>query len=446
MLDGQDVALMRLAYDADLGGSVPLPAGFTAMTNAGLALRVQNGPMIRGPGIYIDQITNGFYNYYESRVLATVGTLNGVTTATLAFSDAANESASVRGLTGIADQYGLLSRLIAAFDALVTRQGVTQVAVTGNGLGGAMAQFYMAAHADTATVQYRADTFGSSGAAISAGADPRINLVQIADDPAVYVGQNRASIPAQIQADPTLASTSLFNGGQVYPGLTMSDLNRSLPSFTANYVNRGNLTLLPNADGSFTQPGTLATATATSVGEAAATTYLSRMEALTGSVGDDQAPAPITATTTGPAVYRFFDTSNGSHFYTSSQTERDALIKTVGTPLGYEGFSLNAVLPANDPAAAPVFRFFDTNNGSHFLTASSVERDSLQTTRPDLTFEGIAFYEHTSPGANDTAVYRFFDTTTGSHFFTPSQTERGSVIATRADLVNEGIAFYTAKS
>lgn len=446
MLSVQDVALMRLAYDADLGGSAPLPAGFTAMTNAGLALPVQNGPMIRGPGTYIDQITNGLYNYYESRVLATVGTLNGVTTATLAFSDATGESASVRGLTYIADQYGLLSRLIAAFDALVTRQGVTQVAVTGNGLGGAMAQFYMAAHADTATVQYRADTFGSSGAAISAGTDPRINLVQIADDPAVYVGQNRASIPAQIQADPTLASTPLFTGGQVYPGLTTSDLNGSLPSFTTNYVNRGTVTLLPNADGSFTQPGTLAAAAATSVGDASATSYLSRMEALTGSLGEDQAPAPITATTTGVAVYRFFDTSNGSHFYTDSQAERDTLIQTVGTPLSYEGFSLNAVLPANDPAAAPVFRFFDTNNGSHFLTASTGERDGLQATRPDLTFEGIAFYEHATPQANDTPVYRFFDTTTGSHFFTPSQTERGSVIATRADLVNEGIAFYTAKS
>lgn len=446
MLSGQDVALMRLSYDANLAGSGPLPAGFTAMTNAGLELPVQTGPTIRTPLIYNDQIINGVYDYYESSVLVTMGTLNGVTTATLAFSDAKFEDASVRELSRIATQYDLLNRLITAFDALVVRQGVTQVAVTGSGLGGSMAQFYMAAHADTASVRYRADTFGSPGAALSSGVDARITVIAIADDPGVYVGQNRASVPGQIQADPTLAGSALFTGGQVYPGLNAGDLSYSLPGFTANYVNRGSITLLPNADGSFTQPASLAAAVATSVGEAAATTYLSRTEALTGSVGEDQAPAAITATTTGLVVYRFFDTSNGSHFYTDSQSERDAITHTAGTPLLYEGFGFNAGLQGSDGATAPVFRFFDTNNGSHFLTASTGERDGLQASRQDLKFEGVAFYQHIAAQANDTAVYRFFDTTTGSHFFTPSQTERGAVIATRSDLVNEGIAFYTAKS
>ena len=141
-------------------------------------------------------------------------------------------------------------------------------------------------------------------------------------------------------------------------------------------------------------------------------------------------------------VYRFFDSTNGTHFYSASETERNALIQT-RPDLVYEGVGLESVAsPSADLAAAPVYRFFDVANGTHFYSISPAERDSILATRPDLTFEGTAFYEHATLQTGDTPVYRFFDKIDGTHFFTASASERSTVLATRSDLVDEGVGFY----
>ena len=145
-------------------------------------------------------------------------------------------------------------------------------------------------------------------------------------------------------------------------------------------------------------------------------------------------------------VYRFFDKTTGTHFYTPDQNERQTILATRPdlVPEGPNGVGLTAVDPAsNDPAAVPVYRFFDLNQGTQFLTASSSERDSVIATRPDLVYEPSSiFYEHATPQAGDTAVYRFFDTKFGTHFYTDDATERGVILQTRPDLVAEGIGFY----
>ena len=165
------------------------------------------------------------------------------------------------------------------------------------------------------------------------------------------------------------------------------------------------------------------------------------------------APAPTasTASTTllssagTTSVYRFFDTLDGTHFFTASAAEREGLIAT-RPDLAYEGVGLNAIgATSNDPAAAPVFRFFDTLDGTHFFTTSTAERDSLINTHADLTFEGIAFYEHATQQSGDSAVYRFFDTAHGTHLYTENATERATILTTRPDLVAEGVAFYAPK-
>ena len=89
-----------------------------------------------------------------------------------------------------------------------------------------------------------------------------------------------------------------------------------------------------------------------------------------------------------------------------------------------------------------MFRFFDLASGTHFYTSSTTERDQAQATRADLRYEGAAFDEYASAQPGTVAVYRFFDSTQGTHFYTSSENERGSILATRADLVPEGIAFY----
>ena len=156
-------------------------------------------------------------------------------------------------------------------------------------------------------------------------------------------------------------------------------------------------------------------------------------------------PAGTASAPTSIPVYRFFEQSNGTHFYTSNATERDTILQT-RPDLTPEGVGLRAADPATDPAAAAVYRFFDTVHGTQFLTDSTVERDTLIGNRPDLTYEpNDVFYEHLQPQAGDTAVYRFFDNIDGTHFYTDSATERAQIIQTRPDLVNEGIGFYEPK-
>ena len=148
-------------------------------------------------------------------------------------------------------------------------------------------------------------------------------------------------------------------------------------------------------------------------------------------------------------VYRFFDTSLGTHFYTSDAGEAATVLATRPdlTPEGPGGIGLQAVaVAASDPNAVPVFRFFDTIHGTHFFTASASERDSVIATRPDLTYEPTSsFYEHATAQPGDTPVYRFFDSVYGTHFYTDSETERAGIVANRPDLVAEGVGFYEPK-
>ena len=92
--------------------------------------------------------------------------------------------------------------------------------------------------------------------------------------------------------------------------------------------------------------------------------------------------------------------------------------------------------------ATSIYRFFDTADGTHFFTASTTERDSLIATHASMVFEGTAFYEDATPVAGDSAVYRFFDTAHGTHLYTESAAEQATIMATRPDLTPEGIAFY----
>ncbi len=435
MLSGSDVALVRLAQDAYLNPASGLPAGFTPVAQTALGLTTSPAETFAG-GVYTDQ---------NAAALVTIGTLNGVTTLVLAFRGSDDRQDSIADLTNINSAYPLFSDLIAAVDGFASRQAIPQVLVTGHSLGGAMAQLYMQSHADNSTTRYLAETVGSPGVLQSAGTDSRITNLQIADDPAVYLGLNRASVGAQLQTNPLLATAAIFAGPSLFPGLTQLDVLNAIPSINTNYVNRGAVVLLPDANGTYATDNSLLDAVSAGASEHLVPTYVARIEALTNSTGDDQLGAGITPTTTGVQVFRFFDTQTGTHFYTDSAAERDQTLST-RPDLTFEGVGLNADSPQTDPNAAPVFRFFDTSTGSHFYTASTTERNGLTSGQSGLTYEGIAFYEDTTAQTNDTAVYRFFDKIDGTHFYTPNQNEFASVLATRGDLVNEGVAFYTQKS
>ena len=153
----------------------------------------------------------------------------------------------------------------------------------------------------------------------------------------------------------------------------------------------------------------------------------------------------ITYSNNVAAVYRFFDTNNGTQFLTTDVAERNTII-TTRSDLAYEGVGMASVKnPSADSNAAPVYRFFETNTGSHFFTTDAKEAATVAATRSDMKQEAPSVFEHTTQQAGDQAVYRFFDTKDGSHFYTNSASENASLIQTRPDMVSEGVAFYAPK-
>jgi hypothetical protein len=157
---------------------------------------------------------------------------------------------------------------------------------------------------------------------------------------------------------------------------------------------------------------------------------------------------PSTPPSTPPAgssfmpVYRFYNTGNGSHFYTASAEERDAVRAKWSAVYAYEGpaYLVNTANPAN---CTPLYRFYNTSSGSHFYTASAEERDTVRARWSAVyTYEG-AVYNVSLTAANSSPMYRFYNKRNGSHFYTVSAEERDRVIATLgATYGYEGVCYY----
>ncbi|MEP1934163.1 MAG: hypothetical protein ABJJ37_23085 [Roseibium sp.] len=141
-------------------------------------------------------------------------------------------------------------------------------------------------------------------------------------------------------------------------------------------------------------------------------------------------------------VYRFFNTVTGSHFFTTSEDERNNIIAT-NPLLRDEGIAF----VASDTATAgtnPVYRLFNSTTGKHLFTAGEAERDNA-INNLGFVLEKIEYYATTSSdtaSGNTTAVYRFLNTTNGSHFYTASTAERDNILATLPQFTLEGIGYY----
>lgn len=150
--------------------------------------------------------------------------------------------------------------------------------------------------------------------------------------------------------------------------------------------------------------------------------------------GGSAAGTATAAATATLGVYRFFDTNTGTHFFTADGNEKDGLKNSASRgyrpDLVQETNGFGAIDPnSTDTSKVQVYRFFDTAHGTHFFTASQTEADTLRNSnsvgyRPDLIFEASSsFYEHATQQSGDTAVYRFFDSKFGTHFYTGDQKE-----------------------
>lgn len=157
-------------------------------------------------------------------------------------------------------------------------------------------------------------------------------------------------------------------------------------------------------------------------------------------LGPDQV-APKSAYTSGEIrqkaadklapVWRFYNSATGAHFVTLSTTERDQVVANLSPPKGSFQFEGQAFLVANapSPGLSPVHRFYNTQTGVHFYTINESERAHIVATLPQFTYEGIAYHASRVAGQGMTPLYRFYVPSKGFHFFTASLQERDAVIA-----------------
>lgn len=200
-------------------------------------------------GLALPGTTGGVFLFENAAASVTIGTLDGQRVLVLAFRGSDDRQDWLNNLRNINADYVKFAPLIAAVEQYATQNDIP-VLVTGHSLGGGLVQVFMSDHPEGGAVSYQAVTFGSPGGLVAPAPDARITNYEIADDLIPYVGEYRADIGAKAIGDTIYANAvagvgSGASGGRVSP----VEVFESIPTFTANYVNRGETILLPDSDG-----------------------------------------------------------------------------------------------------------------------------------------------------------------------------------------------------
>ncbi|MEM8676580.1 MAG: nidogen-like domain-containing protein [Cyanobacteria bacterium P01_G01_bin.67] len=161
----------------------------------------------------------------------------------------------------------------------------------------------------------------------------------------------------------------------------------------------------------------------------------------------------------GP-LHRFFEHEQGHHFYTADESETE-LIKSrssVGRQgyeyeYEYEKFQIltqdTDVLTGEEiEGAKPVYRFFNTDIGSHLYTIDEEEKTFLLENSPEYNFEGVKFYAFESQEATEIPlipVFKVLNNQSGTHLYTTKQDELDYIadnLPHFSELGDDGVAFY----
>ncbi len=160
-------------------------------------------------------------------------------------------------------------------------------------------------------------------------------------------------------------------------------------------------------------------------------------------------------------VYRFYNDRDKAFFYTASVAERDVIIGnstdpaiTPAEPLWpyfYQGATFEQASAAT--GSVPVYRFYNTRTGHHFFTTSELERETVlkESTDPaygqpgplwTFQFEGVAFRAYADANHADVLpVFRFYSPTLDRHFYTASVDEAKEIRLTGL-WTDEGVGFW----
>lgn len=144
----------------------------------------------------------------------------------------------------------------------------------------------------------------------------------------------------------------------------------------------------------------------------------------------------------GDTIYRFLNNDTGVHLYTSSIVERDYIFNNLPNYVS-EGLAYTSIdALTGNPEPQKVYRFLNSDTGTHLYTISEVEKQSVEANLDNYNLESESFYAYAEPQPDTIPVYRFYNTQTGAHFYTPSEVERNVVEDTLPNYQSEGIAYY----
>lgn len=158
-------------------------------------------------------------------------------------------------------------------------------------------------------------------------------------------------------------------------------------------------------------------------------------------------------------VHRFFQYERGFHFYTADENERNNVVeRSIDGELSYEYENIafrvlssnkDSLTGENIPGALPVYRFFNTDTGSHLYTMDENERKAIDENLSNYSFDGISYYAFPNKieEIETIPLYRMLNTSSGSHLFTTDDNEFNT-IKNSSEFShfnvegNEGVTYY----
>jgi hypothetical protein len=137
-------------------------------------------------------------------------------------------------------------------------------------------------------------------------------------------------------------------------------------------------------------------------------------------------------------VYRFFNTSTGTHFYSASDAEFINVYGTLANVFHYDGVVYSVDIAPPYPTK-PLYRFFNFKNGVHFYTANEAERANVQANLSDrYRYEGVAYRVNTD--SHGIPIHRFYAPARNAHFYTANMAE---IDASLSKVYHyEGVGYY----
>lgn len=135
------------------------------------------------------------------------------------------------------------------------------------------------------------------------------------------------------------------------------------------------------------------------------------------------------------AVHQFWSDTKQNHFYTSSDDEKNDVLATYPQSIwkyeriAFRAFDSNLNYPPS-VGLLPVYRFWNDSLQSHFYTIfESEKQDLINNPGMGWVYERVAFKAFSAPYQNYTVpVYRFWSASLQAHFYTTSESEKADLI------------------